>query len=288
MLSSRGSESGGDICDLLVAPVGSEDPEREKGSSLQKLLSQVTDDKKSHELHQYFVTTESWGDASRLDELQDHSVSHEWLWMLHPGHGDLVPPDEFSDAVRVRLGAKFIDDVAPCERCGKLLSSNAAHALCCALPDATRGHNRVRDKVHDLVSIADPSASREAPELVTSFPTIRPADIFTETALPGGRTALDIGVATPGTCTAGNDCCDSMWSERFHHYREALPEMAGSGIHYVPLIFSCYGRAHPEAACMLENLAKRAARCIGVGDWHSMLRRTRASIGVMLVRRCVV
>ena len=104
--------------------------------------------------------------------------------MLHPGHGDLVPPDEFAHAVRIRLGAKFIDDVASCERCGKLLGSNAAHAFCCALPDATRGHNRVRDKAHDLVSIADPSASREAPELVPSFPTIRPADIFTESAFP--------------------------------------------------------------------------------------------------------
>ena len=112
--------------------------------------------------------------------------------------------------MRVRLGAKFINDVALCERCGTLLSSNVGHALCCALPDATRGHNRVRDKVHDLVSIADFSACREALELVTSFPTIRPADIFTETAFPGGRTALDIGVATPGTTTAGADCCDSM------------------------------------------------------------------------------
>ena len=98
---------------------------------------------------------------------------------------------------------------------------------------------------------------------------------------------MDIGVATPRTCTAGNDCCDSMWSEKFRHYRLALPEMAASGIHYVPLIFSCYGRVHPEAMCILENLAKRAARCIGVGDWHSLMRRTRASIGVSLARRCV-
>ena len=58
VLPSRGSESGGDVCDLLVAPVGSEDPEREKGSSLQKLFSQITDDKKSQELRQYFVNTE--------------------------------------------------------------------------------------------------------------------------------------------------------------------------------------------------------------------------------------
>ena len=164
--------------------------------------------------------------------------------MLHPVHGDLVPPDEFADAVRVRLGANFIHEVGSCERCGKLLSPNARHALCCALPDANRGHNRVRDKIHDLVSISDPSASCEAPELVPSFPTIRPADIFTETALPGGRTALDIGVATPRTTIARADYCDSMWSEKFHHYRLALPEIVASGIHYALMIFSCYGRVH--------------------------------------------
>ena len=39
--------------------------------------------------------------------------------------------------------------------------------------------------------------------------------------------------------------------------------------------------------CILENLAKRAARCIAVGDWHSLMRRTRASIGVSLAKRYV-
>ena len=78
-----------------------------------------------------------------------------------------------------------------------------------------------------------------------------------------------------------------MWAEKFHHYRNALPEMAAMGIHYVPLIFSCFGRVHAEAVCILENLAQRAARCIGVGDRRSLLRRTRASIGVILARRSV-
>ena len=38
---------------------------------------------------------------------------------------------------------------------------------------------------------------------------------------------------------------------------------------------------------MLENLAKRAARGIGCRDWQSLLNRTRASIGVILVRGSV-
>ena len=63
--------------------------------------------------------------------------------------------------------------------------------------------------------------------------------------------------------------------------------MVDNSIHYVPLIFSCYGRLHPEAIWILKNLAQRAARCIGVGDWRTLMRRTRASIRVILARRSV-
>ena len=217
-LPTRTQNGTADVIDLLVAPVGSEDPERAAASGLQGTLLQIVDKRRSQTLRHQFTVAEKWEDIWRIDELQDGSVSHEWLWMLHPCHGELVPPDEYADAVRVRLGAKFTDDVTSCERCGKMMGCSARHALCCALPEATRGHNKTRDKILDLVSISDPSACREAPELVPSFPTIRPADILTDAALPGGRTALDIGVATPGTCTAGDDACDSMWSEKFRHY----------------------------------------------------------------------
>ena len=63
--------------------------------------------------------------------------------------------------------------------------------------------------------------------------------------------------------------------------------MVANGIHYVPIIFSCYGRVHPEAMGVLKTLAKGAARRIGSGDWCSLLNRTRASIIVILMRRCV-
>ena len=139
-----------------------------------------------------------------------------------------------------------------------------------------------------MLASPDPSVCREAPELVPSFPTISPADILIDAALPGGRTALDIGIATPGTSTVGVDACDSMWSEKIRRYRLAFLEMAAYGIHYTPMIFSCYGRVHLEVASVLVNLAKRAVRGIGCRDWQFVLNRTRASICVILVRRSVV
>ena len=92
-LPSRGSGGNLGICDLFAPPAGSEDPERNGGSSLQSLLSKIADKTKSQKLRQHFVNIEAWEDVWRLDELKDESVSHEWLWMLHPGHGDLVPAD---------------------------------------------------------------------------------------------------------------------------------------------------------------------------------------------------
>lgn len=98
---------------------------------------------------------------------------------------------------------------------------------------------------------------------------------------------MDIGIAAPGTCYAADDCCEAMRAQKFRHYQKALPEMAASGLHYVPLIFSCHGRLDLETICTFENLAQQAARCIGIGDWRSVLRRVRVCIGVILVRRHV-
>ena len=53
------------------------------------------------------------------------------------------------------------------------------------------------------------------------------------------------------------------------------------------IIFSCYGRVHPEAVRIFELLSQRVARCIGVGDSRIILRRMHAAIGVVLARRSV-
>ena len=145
----------------------------------------------------------------------------------------------------------------------------------------------MRDEVLNLVHLADASACREMPGLVASRPLLRPADIYSETAVPGGRAALDIGVATPFSCTAGSDCCDAMWIEKVHHYENVLPEMRHSGLHYFPLIFSSYGRIHCESLATLSKIAATAARRMGVVNSDCLLHRTLENVGVALVRRCV-
>ena len=138
-------------------------------------------------------------------------MCHDWRWAFNPAHGATVAAGDFAMGLRIRLGAYLTEEPTLCQRCGKeILERTATHGLCCAAPEGTHGHYGARDKVFDLVQLADPTATTEVPELIPSNPALRPADIYTEAAIPGTRAALDIGICSPDASGAGLDCCESM------------------------------------------------------------------------------
>ena len=173
-----------------------------------------------------------------------------------------------------------------CERCGAaVVDRTGSHALCCAAPEGTRGHYAVRDALLPLVHLADPSAQTEVPELIPTNPALRPADILTSAVAPGSLAALDVGVCSPDASGAGADCCDAMWVKKSGNYAEHFPVLAHTGVRYMPLVFSCYGRAHLNTDSAMEQLARQAARRTGFADHRPLLRRARAAVGVALWRR---
>ena len=107
-----------------------------------------------------------------------------------------------------------------------IFERTASDALCCAAPEATRGHYEARGKLLNLVQPAGPGATTEVPELIPSRPALRPADICIAAALPGRRAALDIGACSPGATNAGVDCCESMWWRKKDRYSEHFEEVA--------------------------------------------------------------
>ena len=175
----------------------------------------------------------------------------------------------------------------PCVRCGAALGAAGSHPLCCALPEATRGHYGVRDEVLALAHLADPTAAVESVGLVPSVPELRPADILTSAAFPGRLAALDIGVTSPDRSGAGEDCCDSMHQRKLGDYGHVLAELEEQGVTYRPMVWSCFGRCHPEAQAILATMATRVARRRGLRGSNLVLRRVRTAIGVELVRRAV-
>ena len=77
-----------------------------------------------------------------------------------------------------------------------------------------------------------------------------------------------------------------MCARKRHDYAKYLDELEQrEGIIYKPLIWSAWGRAHPETDIVLHNLARQVARRRGLRDHHMILRRTRAAVGVQLMRR---
>ena len=272
--------------DSLVLPASAEDSEFEP-SGLQAALCAIADDEATVDLLGQLDTPELQHRRRRLIELRDRSVSHEWLWRVSPAHGPVVPRGAFVDAVRLRLCAPCVDSSVACARCGANLGGSCGHALRCALPEATRGHYAVRDEALALAHLADPSTSVETVGLIPSAPALRPADIFTSAAIPGRLAALDIGVTSPDAAGAGDDCCEAMFRRKIADYAPHFAELAEQDIVYKPLVWSTFGRAHPETDSVMRSLAVVAARRRGLRDHALILRRARAAIGVRLVTRAV-
>ena len=135
--------------------------------------------------------------------------------------------------------------------------------------------------------LADPGATTEEPEVITSRPALRPADIFTSAAIPGGMAALDVGITSPDSSQTGADCVEAMWREKRGHYAAYAGEMAAAGVTYLPMVMSCYGRWHVESAVVLERIAVQATRRLSIACHRPLLRRAQAAIGVAIWRRAV-
>ena len=69
------------------------------------------------------------------------------------------------------------------------------------------------------------SAGAETLNLIPSVPTLRPADILTSAASPSRLAALDIGIVSPDSGGAGDDCCDAMNTHKRERYAEYIGEL---------------------------------------------------------------
>ena len=253
---------------------------------LQSRLSRIVDANAVDEVSSDLTSRELWDDVRRVNELRDDSVSHEWLWAIGRDAPGELPADEFITAVRLRLGADHADESVPCRSCGRaFLCPKAYHALCCACGPSTRGHNEVRDVLLDYTRLADATAEPEVLGLIASAPGSRPADILTTALSMNQGTALDVGIASPHAVASGKDCTETMRKRKEAKYAPFRTELVDAHVVYRPLIWSCYGREHPDTTAVLHALCRRAARRQGLADHLPLLARVRAAVGIALARR---
>ena len=170
----------------------------------------------------------------------------------------VLPPVEWVTAMRARLGAPVLPTDCICGSCGqKMLDACGYHALCCANAESTVGHNRVRDCVGLVCSFSDPATDLEVPGLCPRAPTLRPADVLTRALHPTQVVAADIGVRAPHAASAGLDLLGNTRIEKYEKYEPHREDLAIQGILYEPIIFSAYGRRHPDPPTCLSLQPRR-------------------------------
>jgi hypothetical protein len=283
----------GSVAAGLVLDAGMEDDEHPnaggspRGPKLQRRLCQLQDALTAEGLERHFEQAGAISDKIRLHDLRLAEGTHSWLWRLSREQGATIDDEqEYVEAVRVRLGTGGPPDGGLCGSCGAaFLDSSGRHAAGCCLGEATRGHHAVRDVLFEASFIADPSTEREPEGLVPSHPALRPADVLSPAARAGCLAALDVGVTSPLAATAGEDAAESMFERKLAERRPIEAELETQGIRYLPVVWTTFGRAHPEAQAVLQYLAKRTARRRGGDTASSVLRRLLSDIGVVLARR---
>ena len=253
---------------------------------LQRLLTRVADKCTAQGLVEKFTAEERWDDLHRLSDLADKDANHEWLWALHPDKGKRLEADQYVAAVRLRLGCAGPAEPTLCGNCGvHLLGCSGSHALLCAKGPSTRGHNAVRDELYSMARPLDSNTETEPEGLIPSHPRLRPADVLTGAFHNGRLAAVDVGVICPMASGAGADCVVTMDQRKRERMAPFRDQLEASGVEYHPFAISCWGRLHPGAAQMLQNIAKRTARREGGASQSAVLHRLRGRITVEIMRR---
>ena len=276
----------------LVDLAGDEDaecPDSFGSRKLQRGLCRLTDEQQVYALAVGLRSADRRSAQRRIHELRDPTVSVDWMWQLSRAHGSCLEGEDYALAVRMRLGAGGVDSDALCGCCGAAyLGGDAGHCLCCAPAESTRGHNAVRNELLEFACQADATSEIETPGLIAAALGLRPADVLTSVAVVGlASCALDLRAAAPDAAGAGTDCAVTMHTKKTREYQAHLDAMARDGISYVPMVWSAWGREHPETTRVLELIAKRAARRRGQAEHRQILRRARARIGRAVVQWAV-
>ena len=125
-----------------------------------------------------------------------------WTWIIPGGGGltlttaPLLEPEENVDSVRLRLGCAGPTEPVACAACQcSLLDSGEAHATCCGLGEATRGHNADTTSIHAAAQSCDHAAAVASPLAPTSG-LLTPRPSITRTHRPG---LLDLLSARPAS-----------------------------------------------------------------------------------------
>eukprot|EP00973_Karenia_brevis_P041622 5759931-Karenia_brevis.AAC.1 len=135
--------------------------------------------------------------------------------------------EDFEMALQKRFGARVNETEMVCRLCGEIMDPCMTHTDKCAQAECTRGHYAVARAYADGLALADSNVQLEVRGL--SETDLRPADIYTNAAVPGFRAALDVTVMSADAGHAGLDACTTGHKNNFRKYSHILGELRAEG-----------------------------------------------------------
>ena len=153
-----------------------EHPHTRKRTKIQGVITAYIDLGVREGLLQMHEGEGSWAARTRLAELSDPNVDHTWLWRLNPRHGMLTSTLTRSAFAWAVLAPRNPSLAPPATLA--FWTPGAAHASCCALGEATHGHNAISSLIHAAAQQCDHTAEMEVPGLIPGTDS-RPPDVLT-------------------------------------------------------------------------------------------------------------
>ena len=92
-------------------------------------------------------------------------------------------------------------------------------------------------------------------------------------------------MASPDAAGAGADCTETMVLSKRGTYARHADELRRAGIAYHPVVWSAYGRPHPDAIRVMIAVSRNTARRRGADNYRGLARGLAARVTVELWRR---
>ena len=157
-------------------------------------------------------------------------------------HGPVLVCEEY-------VGSAGTSEPIPCTACQSgSLGSGAAHATCCALGEATRGHTALTALIHAAAQSCDHTAETEVPGLVPGT-DLRPADVHTSALCN-----------SPQAQQPGPDCTRSRLVATHDYCGPHFPSLLGQNISYTLIVWIAHGRPHQDTLTVVRSTSKSIVR----------------------------
>ena len=161
-----------------------------------------------------------------------------------------------------------------CAACNSgILDTGAAHASCCALGEATRGHNAVSSLIHAAAQQCDHTSEMEVPGLIPGMdlrysprPWAMPTLHWMSPSAPRTPPRLVLTATSPGS-RPNLSIMAPTWPPFFAKISLTSP-----------IVWSAYGRPHPDTLAVLRSLSKSIARKRNIASAEVVFHRLHSSI----------